>query len=206
MTSHCESELTELEGRRCLTVSSGRVLNARPRSWHASLATVGCEAREEAQGQVFHPPVTGKGKTGRANKVNPRKPRYPEPRKVEAGTRNRARRWEAAVVAEVSMSAMRAPRPRGIGGARHRSHLSSAEHGNPVTVRRPDQPPVGRPQGRRNSVAGTGRPRSEWRHVERRQERGAHGCSLQTAAPYNWPHTRLGAWARKGADMSRVAR
>jgi hypothetical protein len=30
---------------------------------------------------------------------------------------------------------MRAPRSRGIGDARHRSHLTGAKHGNPVTVR-----------------------------------------------------------------------
>ena len=59
------SEITEMEGRECSTVSSERVLNARPCSWHASLVTAGCEAREEAQGPVFHPLVTGKGKTGK---------------------------------------------------------------------------------------------------------------------------------------------
>ena len=74
MRSHCLSQLTELEGRKS-TVSCEGVLNARPRSWHASLGTVVCEAREEAQGLVAHPLVTGKGKTGRANYVNPCKPR-----------------------------------------------------------------------------------------------------------------------------------
>ena len=73
--SHCVSEITELEGRVWSTVSSERVLNARPRSWHAWLATAGCEAREEAQGPTIHPKVTGKGKIGRANMVNLRKPR-----------------------------------------------------------------------------------------------------------------------------------
>ena len=63
-------------------VSSGRVLDARPRAWHASLVTAGCEAREEVLGPVFHPSVTGEGKTGRANDVNSRKPRYPELRKM----------------------------------------------------------------------------------------------------------------------------
>ncbi len=90
---------------------------------------------------------------GRTN-VNLRKPRYPELRAMEAAPENRTRRWDAAVVAEVSMSATRAPRSRGIGGARHRSHLISAEHGNPVTVRWPDQPAVSRPRGRNKSVAG----------------------------------------------------
>jgi len=66
--------------------------------------------------------------------VNLRKLRYPELREMEAVPGKRTRRWEAAVVAEVSMSAMRAPRSRSIGGARHRSYLSSAEHGNPVAV------------------------------------------------------------------------
>jgi hypothetical protein len=73
-----------MEGREGSTVSSERVLNARSRSWHASLATVRCEAREEAQGPVFHPLVTGKGKTGRVNMVNPRKPRQRRPREMEA--------------------------------------------------------------------------------------------------------------------------
>jgi len=80
------SEVTEMEGRECSTVSSERVLNARSRSWHASLATAGCEAREEAQGPVFYPLVTGKGKAGRANMVNPRKPRERKPREMECGT------------------------------------------------------------------------------------------------------------------------
>jgi len=52
-------------------VNSGRVLNACSRSWHASLVTAGCEAREEAQGPMCHPEVTGKGKTGRVNVGEP---------------------------------------------------------------------------------------------------------------------------------------
>jgi hypothetical protein len=67
MRSHWESEITEVEGRVCSMVSSERVLNARSRSWHASLVTAGCEAREEAQGPMCHPEVTGKGKAGRVN-------------------------------------------------------------------------------------------------------------------------------------------
>ena len=47
------------------------VLDTRPRFWHASLVTAGCEAREKAQGLVFHPSVTGKGKTGRVNVSEP---------------------------------------------------------------------------------------------------------------------------------------
>jgi hypothetical protein len=91
MRSHWLSEITEMEGR-VSTVSSERVLNARSRSWHASLVTAGCEAREEAQGLVFHPSVTGKGKTGRANSVNPRKPRYPNLRRWKVAPGNRTRR------------------------------------------------------------------------------------------------------------------
>ena len=34
--SHCVSEVTRMEGRECSVVSSGRVLNARPCSWHAA--------------------------------------------------------------------------------------------------------------------------------------------------------------------------
>lgn len=70
MRSHWLSEITGMEGR-ISAVSSERVLNARPRSWHAPLVTVGCEAREKAQGPTFHPEVTGKGKTGRVNKCEP---------------------------------------------------------------------------------------------------------------------------------------
>jgi len=105
MRSHCVSEITGMEVE-CSAVSSERVLNARSRSWHASLATAGCEAWEEAQGPVFHPPVTGKGKTGRANEVNSRKLRYPELRRWDVAPEDRTRRWKAAVVAGVSMSAM----------------------------------------------------------------------------------------------------
>jgi hypothetical protein len=33
----------------------------------------------------------------------------------------------------------------------------------------------------------------------------AHDRTLQPRSlSYNWPHTRPGAWARKGADVSRV--
>jgi len=85
------SEITGMEGQECSTVSSERVLNARPRSWHASLVTAGCEAREEAQGPTIHPEVTGKGKAGRVNNVNLRKPRYPELREMEAPPENRTR-------------------------------------------------------------------------------------------------------------------
>lgn len=185
------SELTELEGRLWSTVNSGRVLNACPRSWHASLATAGCEAREKAQGLVFHPPVTGKGKTGRANHVNPRKPRYREPRTMEAAPRDRVRRWEAAVVAEVSMSATGAPRPRGIGGARHRSQLSSVEHGNPVTVRW-IRPVTGRPTARKaDTRSGKGRPTSQWRRPKGDRKTTAHDRNLQPRSlSHNWPHTR----------------
>src|SRR5438309_9672130 len=70
MRSHWLSEITEMEGR-ISTVNSERVLNARPRSWHASLVTAGCGAREEAQGPTCHPEVTGKGKTGRVNEREP---------------------------------------------------------------------------------------------------------------------------------------
>ena len=58
------SEITEWEGRLS-TVSFKRVLNACPHSWHASLATAGCEAREKAQGRMLHPSVAGKGKIGK---------------------------------------------------------------------------------------------------------------------------------------------
>ena len=81
----------------------------------------------------------------RVNKVNPRKLRYPELRRWEAEPEERTRRREAAMVAEVSMSAMRAPWSRSIKGARHRSRLTSAEHGNPVAVQWECQSLVGGP-------------------------------------------------------------
>ncbi len=162
------SETTEREGRECSTVSSERVLNARPRSWHASLATAGCEAREKAQGPMLHPSATGKGKAGRANEREPPQASLPRPSGDGSPTGEQDPPLEeAAVVAEVSMSATRAPRSRGIGGARHRPHLTSAEHGNPVTVRW-TRPATGRPTARRAQIrGGTGRPRSE-----RRQPKG----------------------------------
>jgi len=141
---------------------------------------------------------------GRTN-VNLRKPRYPELREMEAPPENWTRRWEAAVVAEVSMSATRAPRSRGIGGARHRPHLTSAEHGNPVTVRW-RRPFTGRPTARRADIrGGTGRPRSKRRQPKATGKPGQDDRTLHRRSfSDNWPHTRPGAWARKGADVSRV--
>ena len=157
-------------GSECSTVSSELVLRTRSRSWHAPLVTAGCEAREKAQGPVFHPLVTGKGKTGRANEVNPCKLRHPELRRWEAAPENRTRRWEAAVVAEVSMSAMRAPRSRSKGGARHRSRLTSAEHGNPVAVRW-QRLVTGRLTAREADICGGNRTaKKQMAAAERRQE------------------------------------
>jgi hypothetical protein len=83
---------------------------------------------------------------------------------------DRTRRWEVAVVAEVSMSAMRAPRSRGIGGARHRSRLTSVEHGNPVTVQR-TRPAAGRPTVRKADTRGGNRTANKrTAAAERRQE------------------------------------
>jgi len=86
-------------------VSSGRVLDACPRAWHASLVTAGCEARVEAQGLVFHLPVTGERKTGRANMVNLRMPRQLQLRIGGSSAGEQVRRWEAAVVAGDTQSA-----------------------------------------------------------------------------------------------------
>ncbi len=41
-----------------------------PAALRASLVTAGSEARRKAQGFLFHPGATGKGKTGRVNCVN----------------------------------------------------------------------------------------------------------------------------------------
>ena len=148
----------------------------------------------------------GKDRKGRT-KVNPRKLRYPELRKMEAAPEKRTRRWEAAVVVEVSMSATRAPRSRSIGGTRHRSHLTSAEHGNPVKVRW-TRPTAGRPTVREADIRGGNRTAKKRMAVHRKVagKRRRMTVPLQPrSASYNWPHTTPSAWARKGADVSRVA-
>ena len=117
--------------------------------------------------------------------MNPRKLRYPELREVDAVPEERTRRWEAAVVAEVSMSAMRAPRSRSIGGARHRSRLSSAEHGNPVAVRW--ESATGRPTGIRLELR-SARPAGL-------QLQAASGL-LPPATQRNWVAARLGVTLR----------
>jgi len=82
---------------------------------------------------MLHPSVTGKGKAGRANEREPPQASLPRTSGDGSSTEEQDPPLGAAVVAEVSMSATRAPRSRGMGGARHRPHLTSAEHGNPVT-------------------------------------------------------------------------
>jgi hypothetical protein len=78
-----------------------------------------------------------------------------------------------------SMSAMRAPRSRGIGGARHRSHLTSAEHGNPVTVRWA-RTVIGRPTVRRADTCGGNRTaKKRTAAAERRQERTTRHRTLR---------------------------
>ena len=73
------------------------------------------------------------------------------------------------MVAEVSMSAMRAPRSRSIGGARHRSRLTSAEHGNPVAVQR--EYVTGRRSVREADICGGNRTaKKQTAAAERRQE------------------------------------
>jgi hypothetical protein len=68
-----------------------------------------------------------------------------------------------------------------------------------------DPPPVGQPQGRQKS----GRERMAKKRmaaVERQRESdGARPVPPTGSLSYNWPYTRPGAWARKGADVSRVA-
>src|SRR5689334_13699870 len=110
---------------------------------------------------------------------------------MEDAPENRARHWEMAVMVEVSMSAMGAPRPRGIGGARHRSHLTSAEHGNPVQVRW-NRPAAGRPTVREAEIrGGTGRPRSERRQPKGNRKARTSDRTLQTrSCSHNWPYTR----------------
>jgi hypothetical protein len=110
------------------------------------------------------------------------------------------------VVAVVQMTAMRAPRSRSKGGARHRSHLSSAEHGNPVVVQR-EYLADRRTVREADTCGGNRTAKKQMAVAERQQEKiGAHDRALQVRSlPYNWPHTRSRAWARKGADVSRVA-
>src|SRR5207344_96239 len=116
------------------------------------------------------------------------------------------RRWEAAVVAELPWSAMRAPRSRGIGGARHRSQLTSAKHGIPVRSGGNDRPPVGRPQGRRNPVAGQdGQEANGGSRKTTGKRRHATGPSNDGRLRITGRIPGVGAWARKGADVSRVA-
>jgi hypothetical protein len=73
-------------------------------------------------------------------------------------------------MAEVSMSAMRAPRSRGIGGARHRSNLTSAKHGNPDMVRW-TRPATDRPTVRKVDTRGGNRTaKKQTAAAERQQE------------------------------------
>jgi hypothetical protein len=67
--------------------------------------------------------------------------------------------------------------------------------------------PAGRPTVRRVEVrGGTGRPRSEWRQPKgNRKARTGDRTLPMRSCSYNWPHTSRNGWARKGADMSRVA-
>jgi hypothetical protein len=79
-------------------------------------------------------------------KVNSRKPRQAQLRKVGRVTGEQDQPFEmAAVMTEVYKSVMGAPRSRGIESARSRSYLTNAEHGNPVRSGGHDQPPVGEP-------------------------------------------------------------
>jgi hypothetical protein len=103
-------------------------------------------------------------------------------------------------MAEVRMSARRAPRSRGIGDARHRSYLTSAEHGNPVAVRW-RRPATDRPTMREAEVrGGNGTAKKQMaahRKVtgKRRQMTGPSNRSFS----YNWPHTRPSCLGPKGS-------
>jgi hypothetical protein len=116
----------------------------------------------------------------------------------------RAGRWDAAVLAAIGKAARRAPRPRGRGGARHRTQLGHAKRGNPVTVRR-ERPPAGRQQ---RGIRGGTRTAQEANGGSRK----AAGKRVHMAGPSRRGRARitgripgLGARARKGADVSRVA-
>lgn len=182
------------------------MLNARPRSWHASLATVGCEAREKAQGPMLHPSVTGKGKAGRANEREPPQASLPrtsgdgsstEEQDPPLGGGSGGRSFDVGHESTTVPGYRRRPTP----AASHQCGTWKPRHRSGGE----DQPPVGRPQGERTSVAGqdgqeanggsrkaTGKPGQD--------DRTLHIRSFSDS----WPHTRPGAWARKGADVSRV--
>jgi hypothetical protein len=177
------------------------VLNTRPCSWHALLATTGCEAQEEAQGTTRHPSVTGKGKAGRAKDLNLCKPRKPYLRKMECDSEGQ----------DPPLGGGSDGRSEDVG---HESttvpgYEETPDTGRILPVRNmetpsrfggPDQPPIGRPRGKQNPVAGTGRPRSEWRQSKGNRKAKAHDRTLRPRSPlYNWPHTRRACLGPKGS-------
>jgi hypothetical protein len=177
------------------------VLNARPCSWHALLVTAGCEAREEAQGPTLHPSVTGKGKTGRAKDLNLCKPRKPYLRKMERNSEGQDPPLEGGSDGrsqDVGHESTTVP-----------GYEETPDTGRILPVRNmetpsrfggPDQPPIGRPRGKQNPAAGTGRPRSEWRQPKGNRKAKAHDRTLRPRSPLcNWPHTRPVCLGPKGS-------
>lgn len=143
-----------MEGRLS-TVISERVLNARSRSWHASLATAGCEAREKAQGPMRHPEVTGKGKTGRVNKREPPQASLPRTSADGGGTEEQgsplgdgsgSQSFDAGYVSTTAPGYRRHPTP-----AETQQCGTWKPCQGPVEQ---TKPPVNRPQGRQISMAG----------------------------------------------------
>jgi hypothetical protein len=170
MRSHCVSEITEMEGRNDRRLTPGECSAPVPAPGMRCWQRRGVKPGRKPEDRCSIHRSQARERPERANKVNPRKLRYPELREMEAAPEKRTRRWKAAVVAEVSMSAMRAPRSRSIGGARHRSHLSSAEHGNPVAVRWKDSA-TGRPTAREADICGGNRTaKKQMTAAERQQE------------------------------------
>ena len=165
---------------------------------------VGCEAREEIPRTVIHPPVTGEGKSGRVNKVNLRAS------PVMCGPGDGMWIWGVGPAAgrrQCWLTSARQPGEHhgpGVEKAPGTGRVSKVRNAEtPSRSGRSDRLPVGSSAEAR---AGTGRPRSE-----RRRPKGSRKTSVWKTGPsnrwlaYNWPHTRPGAWARKDADVSRVA-
>src|SRR5262249_33677211 len=102
---------------------------------------------------------------------------------------------------------MRAPRSRGRGGARHRSQLTSAAHGNPVAVRwaRPatDRPTVREAEVRGGNRTAKKRMAAHRKVTGKRRQRTGPSINGRLCITGRIPDYRV--WARKGADVSRVA-
>jgi hypothetical protein len=172
---------------------------------HGLSALWGVKLREEAQGLVIHPLATGEGKSGRVNDVN----LCMKPRKTEPW------RWKvfwglgpAAGMRQCWLTSARQP------GEHHGPGVEEA----PGTGRDSDVWNVGTlsrsgrndrlPVGSSAELRGGNRTAQEANGGSRK----ATGKRVRMAGPSGHGRARItgriprpGAWARKGADVSRVA-